>query len=309
MAKKSNTAEFIMKAKLIHKDRYDYSKVRYINSSTKVTIICPIHGEFEQSPNSHLSGSNCNKCVRILNASKNPANQPMSIKVFVDRANKLHNGKYSYVKTVYKTAQDSIIITCPIHGDFEQQAKSHLSGYGCRFCAIQNNPQNQPITNKEFIEKAKLVHNGKYTYSSTMYTKARNKVILTCPIHGEFSIRAQSHLEGVGCPACANYGFNSLMPAYLYYLKITTEDNQILYKIGITNRTVNERFQIADLQKIEIVKQKLYEVGSEALEWETKLKRLYKQYQYKGPNVLSSGNTELFTEDIIAMYYKDNNLG
>lgn len=63
-----------------------------------------------------------------------------------------------------------------------------------------------------------------------------------------------------------------------------------------------------DLQKIEIVKQKLYEKGSEALEWETKLKRLYKEYQYKGPAILESGNTEIFTEDIIAMYYKDNNL-
>ena len=60
--------------------------------------------------------------------------------------------------------------------------------------------------------------------------------------------------------------------------------------------------------KIEVLKQKLYENGSEALEWETKLKRLYKQYRYKGPDILSSGNSELFTKDIIKEYYESNNL-
>lgn len=113
------------------------------------------------------------------------------------------------------------------------------------------------------------------------------------------------HLLGCGCPKCAKHGFNIAKPAYLYYLKITTEDNRILYKIGITNRTVNERFNLTDLSKIEIIKQKLYENGQDALDWETKLKRKYKQYQYIGPDILKSGNTELFTKDIIAMWYSD----
>lgn len=114
------------------------------------------------------------------------------------------------------------------------------------------------------------------------------------------------HLSGCGCPDCAEYGFQPSKPAILYYLKVTTNSGQILYKIGITNRTVNERFQLADLQKIEIVKQKLYESGQDAWDWETKLKRKYKEYQYTGPDILSSGNTELFTEDIIAMWYNNS---
>ena len=74
-----------------------------------------------------------------------------------------------------------------------------------------------------------------------------------------------------------------------------------MYKIGITNKTVNERFNLTDLNKIEIVKQKLYENGQDALDWETKLLEKYKEYQYKGKAVLGSRNTELFTHDIIAM--------
>ena len=109
-------------------------------------------------------------------------------------------------------------------------------------------------------------------------------------------------MKGAGCPSCAITGFDKNKPAILYYLKITTDTNQVLYKIGITNRTVNERFNLTDLSKIEIIKQKLYDNGQDALDWETKLKRMYKEYQYKGPDILSSGNTELFTEDIIAMW-------
>ena len=86
---------------------------------------------------------------------------------------------------------------------------------------------------------------------------------------------------------------------------MTTNDGKVLYKIGITNRTVEARYNLTDLSKIEIVKQKLYENGADAYNWEQRLLKKYKQYQYKGPKVLENGNTELFTEDIISLYYKE----
>ena len=147
------------------------------------------------------------------------------------------------------------------------------------------------------------IHNFKYDYSKVVYTGIFNPVIIKCPLHGEFEQTPTVHLRGCGCPSCAKYGFDQTKPGYLYYLKITTDSGQILYKIGITNKSVDERFNLTDLSKIEIVKQKLYENGADALDWETKLKRKYKEYQYKGPDILSSGNTELFTEDIISMWY------
>ncbi len=58
----SNTADFITKATKVHGNTYDYSKVEYINSKTKVTIICPAHGEFTQTPNDHLDGCGCTIC-------------------------------------------------------------------------------------------------------------------------------------------------------------------------------------------------------------------------------------------------------
>jgi hypothetical protein len=60
---KYDTNIFIEKANKIHKNKYDYSKVDYINIDTKIIILCKLHGEFEQTPYGHLSGNNCPKCV------------------------------------------------------------------------------------------------------------------------------------------------------------------------------------------------------------------------------------------------------
>ena len=59
------TDKFIKKAKTIHGNKYDYSKVKYVNNHTKVCIICPIHGEFWQTPMKHLIGRGCPKCGSI----------------------------------------------------------------------------------------------------------------------------------------------------------------------------------------------------------------------------------------------------
>jgi hypothetical protein len=226
-------------------------------------------------------------------------------KEFIEKAKLLHGTLYNYDKTVYIRSTEKVIILCKTHGEFEQLPSSHLRPRGCPYCSAVFHGLN---TTEVFIWKAQLVHKDKYAYSKVAYIGSKIKVPITCPIHGEFLQKPCAHVSGSGCPACAEYGFDPSKPAYLYYLKITTDDNSVLYKIGITNRTVDERFNLTELSKIEIVKQKLYENGQEALDWEQKLLKMYKQYRYIGPAILHNGNTELFTKDIIALYYEENNL-
>ena len=290
---KSNTEEFIKKAKFIHGNKYDYSLVQYLNNKTKVEIICNIEGHknFMQTPDAHINkGNGCPECKKCKLS--------YSTDTFIKKANKVHSNYYTYQSTVYTLAGNAVTVTCPVHGDFSVRANQHLAGQICMKCDIANKTKSV----EEYLLEAAAIHNDKYDYSLVNYTTNKEQIRIVCPMHGEFKQRASDHLAGAGCPGCAVSGFNRNKPAYLYYLKITTDTNQVLYKIGITNRTVNERFNLTDLQKIEIVKQKLYENGQDALDWETRLKRMYKEYQYKGPDILSSGNTELFTEDIIAMW-------
>jgi hypothetical protein len=122
--------------------------------------------------------------------------------------------------------------------------------------------------------------------------------IYECPIHRVFRKSPAKHLNGQGCQACTDYGFNQGKPGILYYLKVTS-NGQVAYKIGITNHSVQERFSNSDLEKITIVHEWRFSSGADAYFLEQNILRSNKEYKYTGKPILASGNTELFTEDIL----------
>lgn len=180
--------EFIKRAKTKF-PQYDYSKVEYINGQTKIKIICPDHGEWEQIPANFLRYKGCPKC----------ANGEMSLKQFIKKANKVHNHKYDYsLIKEYKNTKTKIKIICSEHGEFEQLPGNHLRGQGCIVCSGRI-----IYTNSSFIKKATIIHSNKYNYSLTKYDGARNKIKIICPEHGLFEQAAYTHLNGIGCIKCA----------------------------------------------------------------------------------------------------------
>ena len=119
----SNALVFITKAVKVHGDKYDYSNINYINSKTKVTIICPIHGIFFQRPNDHLSGRGCLECSGL---------RPLTKDLFIKRAQEIHGNKYDYTEVVYINNHTKVTIYCPEHGAFEQTPANHInSGQEC----------------------------------------------------------------------------------------------------------------------------------------------------------------------------------
>ena len=191
---RSSTDEFIDNAKKIHGDKYDYSKVYYVNNKTKVKIICPIHGEFEQKPNTHLNGSGCYFCGKSLAGDKIKSDS----ETFIELARKVHGEKYDYSKVDYKSAKSLVKIICPTHGEFEQIASYHLSGNGCKKCGSRN----IPYSSEEYIEAAKKIHGDRYKYDDLNYVNAQTPVEITCKKHGNFLQKPSYHLSGQGCPKC-----------------------------------------------------------------------------------------------------------
>lgn len=124
------TEEWIIEAKEIHGDKYDYSKTVFINTNTKVCIICPKHGEFWQLPYNHLSGEGCSKCRYDQVSLKNKSN----LETFITKAQEIHDNKYDYSKATYVLNNVKTTIICPIHGEFKQTPQAHLSGEGCPMC-------------------------------------------------------------------------------------------------------------------------------------------------------------------------------
>lgn len=116
--KDEKTKVFIRKALKVHGNWYDYSKVEYKGSRTKVTIICPIHKDFEQTPTNHLNDKGCNKCGN-LNRGKYHV---LTTQTFIERSKSIHNNKYDYSKVNYINNRTKICIICPEHGEFWQKA-------------------------------------------------------------------------------------------------------------------------------------------------------------------------------------------
>lgn len=192
--------EFIAKAKDIHGDKYLYDKTVYKGRRKKVTITCPIHGDFEQLAGNHLEGNGCKKCAINDIVSKNS----VPFEEFIERAYERHGPKYLYYKNTYKDCKNKITIVCQEHGKFQQQAQAHLLGQGCPYCAKQNNilylPQKK--STEQFIEEAKQIHGDKYDYSKVEYDGNDKDVVIICKKHGEFKQKPFNHLHGTGCPRC-----------------------------------------------------------------------------------------------------------
>lgn len=197
--RKKTTKEFIESAKRIHGDKYDYSKVEYVNNLTKVCIICPEHGEFWQTPSNHINGNRprgCPVCGIIETNRKNT----YTLDEFIGKARKVHGDKYDYSKVEYNGSTSKVCIICPEHGEFWQTPSSHLVGCGCPYCS-----GNAKDDSKTFIEKAENIHCGKYDYSSVEYVNSQTPVKIICPIHGEFTQLPNNHLsKRYGCPKCSH---------------------------------------------------------------------------------------------------------
>jgi hypothetical protein len=156
MATKKTQEEILAGFKAVHSDRYDYSQVEYKNAVSKIKIICPKHGLFEQTPNSHLTGSGCYECgiLRIR-----------ELKVFgmekvLAEFRKVHGNRYDYSRVQYFNSHKKVDIICQEHGVFKQSPDKHLAGQGCPECG-----GHLRLRNNDLIDRFVKIHGDKYDYS------------------------------------------------------------------------------------------------------------------------------------------------
>jgi len=175
---RKTTEQFISESKLVWFDKYDYSLTEYVSAKTKVKII--YDGIiYEQYPNSHLVGY--------------PVEGFLDQSIFLQKAKRKWGTKYDYSLVEFKNSNTKIKVI--LDGIiYEQTAHNHLKYAPERVLKRK--------TTEEFIEQSNLIHDGKYSYLNTTYLTDRDKVIITCPIHGDFSQIANSHMQGKGCNSC-----------------------------------------------------------------------------------------------------------
>lgn len=194
------TESFIEKAKTIHGDDYDYSKVIYNGIYEPITITCKIHGDFEKTPTKHLSGQGCKICGYKRGARK----QSLTLEQFTKRARKVHGTRYDYSKVKYKNTSSKVTIVCKEHGDFDQKVDNHLQGKGCPRCGVEVTRATKFYSTSGFIKRSREIHGDKYDYSKVEYKHNKQKVTIICPEHGEFKQTPDGHVRGHGCKKCTH---------------------------------------------------------------------------------------------------------
>ena len=227
---------------------------------------------------------------------KSAATQRLMLSKVIQSFKDLHGDTYDYSKMLYIRNKTKIEIVCKLHGSFWQAPGDHKRGSMCPICAIDRMSLNKRKPLADVICDFKKVHANKYNYSKVNYQSAWYPIEIICKVHGSFEQAPEHHRRGSGCPACTASGFNPLKPGLLYYVRVYTTSGP-LYKIGITNRTVKDRFG-PDMPLITVLKTWHYDVGADAYQAEQSILKLNSAHKYYGVNVLRCGNTELFTRDV-----------
>lgn len=166
---------------------------------------------------------------------------------------------------------------------------------GCPCCALGT------WLTMDVIQERLDTKNRNITVSGE-YVAYKEKISCTCNVCNlNWYTKVPALLcSGSGCPSCAKTGFDPDKPGYLYYLRVS-ENNENYWKIGITNLSVKARFKAYDRAKISVLYCHLFENGADAQRAEKNILEMFKDFKAKGLKILQTGNTELFTQDVLQM--------
>ena len=240
MSRKLTKEEFIEKARAVHGDKYDYSKVEYVGRSIDVCITCPIHGDFWQKPRSHISNKcGCQECGKISKSSKRLNDQEDIIRRFME----VHGDTYDYSEVEYIDYHTDVKIRCKKHGVFEQTPNNHISQkQGCPECARIKRAQSKTLSHEEQI--ALIAEKNPYVDVLGRIVDDKTPVLCRCIFCEHKWEPVPFNLKrGEGCPRCAKRGFLSHNCGKLYVM-VDDLEAPTLMKIGVSVQEGKRKDQV-----------------------------------------------------------------
>jgi len=292
-----NKETFLKKLFYRHKDteKWDFKDFNYVSNNTKSKVTCLNGHEFMTRPNDLLTGYGCRICGHTkVAAGRKP--RPVNKRIIT----KLLSNNVITDLTDYRIITDRVRSRCLVCDyKWESRAGYLFDNPRCPNCEQAKGHKKLEKRFEDYKEAIKDKFGDKYKYKEETFVNGKTPMTIVCPEHGEFQLSMIRHINKQrpnGCPKCAKYGFKRDREAYLYYLK--TGDK---YKIGVTNRSVSQRFGLRDREIIDGYICYLMN-GEDAIVKEREIIKSNKEYLYTGNDILSSGNTEIFTENVLNIH-------
>jgi len=301
MSNRKTNSEFVEEANHVHNNFYDYHKSVYVNAKTKVTIICPIHGDFEQSPISHKRGQGCPKCGREK-CDKN--RKVWTEESFREKVSEIHP-TLLFDKTIYIKPKEKVLYECPIHGEKLTLPYNLLKGCGCKQC----DRSKSRITKNEWLDRFKDCNCENISYDNIPESfNAEEHVSFVCDIHGDFQQTPLKHLKSC-CPKCGkeNTGWTDTLwqkagdksknfDSFKVYIIRCWNDEEEFYKIGKTFVTIKERFNsgLSLYYEYELIECFVFKNSKDASNFERYLQKHNRAYRYT-PKKYFGGYHECFS--------------
>ncbi len=328
---------FLLRATELYGNKFDYSLMSYTKQKDKITIICPVHGQFQQTPDKHLA-KNAKGCPQCWESVKGEfikrgvkkrkemgifKGKPSTSKEdFLIKANFKFNNKYQYDLSSYNAiGGNKILIICPIHGSHGNMPHNHLQSWtGCPECGRISRNQSKTRDYETIVFQLQNKHAFYYDYpdyNKETYKNKRSKIDIICKKHGIFTKSAQKHLSGQGCWPCKIEELiekNILVGGYseelfkqkpelkdkkaeLYYLKV---NNGQYYKIGISCVSSENRVKslISKAKKSgELIDIEILNIKEASLYEVFRLEQKIIE-QNKNSRIYTKWSTELFNKNI-----------
>lgn len=240
-----NKEEFVKTAIERFGNKFNYDKTQFVNLSTKVTITCPEHGDFQVIPRQFLiSTYGCNKCrpkkEKHIPKTKNEKQTEAKNK-WIQKCQEIHQNFYDYSKVNYIDSKTKVCIICPIHGEFWQLPNVHQQGCGCQKCSYESRGTKTRITQEEFEQRARERWGNRFKYGK--YKGMHSYIEVECPEHGIFKVSPHNHLKDCGCPICSESSGEQLIRNLLMENNIIFEAQ---YKIKIDSSINPSGFALID---------------------------------------------------------------
>jgi very-short-patch-repair endonuclease len=227
-----------------HGNKYDYSKISYVNTKTHIDIICHEHGVFKSKPSNHIltKHGGCPSCY--LEGMRKDKSE------FIEKAKEIHGDKYDYSLVDYKTARIKVDIICPIHGVFKQIPDSHTRSSnpsGCIECSYIIGALKNSNTAEYFLEKAYERHGNKYDYTQMTFVNYSTPIDIVCPEHGIFTLTPKAHIKShTKCPKCS-YSRGEYKIMEILESENIKYKHQHRFKTDVTMKKLSYDFFIEDM--------------------------------------------------------------